>query len=125
MQIIQGVESKMRISNFDYDFLEASWVNYEDFWDKYGPENNPQTWKNVVAWFDGFELYGVYVREGMLDVRLICLTSGGTYVKSWEKFGPVWQEHRKRIDEPRYWIEAEYVYEQMKKYFKQHPELLH
>jgi hypothetical protein len=125
MQIIRGVVSNIRSSpNFNYESLDVIWEDYDDFWEKYGPKTNPKTWNNIELWFDSFEEYGVYVREGMLDVRLICLTSGGSYMKSWEKFGPVWQEHRKRINEPRYWIEAEYIYHRIKDYMDKHPELM-
>jgi len=123
MQIIQGVISRFTPSNFNWGFLELTWQDYDDFLEKYGPTSNSEMWDSISLWFDAFELYGVYVREGMLDVRLICLTHGGTYLNSWEKYGPIFQEYRIRNDEPRYWIEAEYVYERMKKYFSQHPEL--
>ena len=123
MQIIQGVSSRFSTPSFSWDFLDLTWQDYDDFMEKYGPLSGSEMYDSIVLWFDAFELYGVYVREGMLNVRLICLTSGGTYLQSWEKFGPIWQEYRKRNDDPRWWIEAEYIYERMKEYFKQHPEL--
>jgi hypothetical protein len=66
----------------------------------------------------------MYVREGMLDVRLVALSSGGTYMKYWEKYGPIWKELRKRFDEPRWGIEAEYMYTRIKDYMEKHPELM-
>jgi len=125
MQIIQGGESGIKSSpTFDYNFLEVDWLDYDDFMSKYGPESSSNVWANNIEWLDGFELYGVYIREGMLDVRLVCLVSGGSYLRYWDKHGPLWQEHRRRINSPRLFIEAEYAYHRIKDYMEKHPELM-
>ena len=125
MQIIQGVETSMTSkAGFNYEFMNATWEDYDDFMEKYGPDSGSDVWANNIAWVDAFELYGVYVREGMLDVRLVCLTSGGTYLNYWEKYGPIWVERRKRVNNPRAMIECEYLYHRIKDYFEKHPELL-
>jgi len=125
MQIIQGVESTMTSSpNFNYNFIDADWESYDDFMTKYGPESDSDVWSNNIVWIDAHELYGVYIREGMLDVRLICLTSGGSYLIYWEKYASFWREHRTRIGSPRFAIECEYLYDRIKGYMEKHPELM-
>ena len=115
MQIIQSVENGMTSkSGFNYKFLNATWEDYDDFMEKYGPESGTDVWANNIAWLDAFELYGVYIREGMLDVRLVCLICGGTFLNYWDKYGSLWVEHRKRVNNPRFFIESEYIYKRIK-----------
>ena len=110
--------------SFNFDFLYATWKDYDDFTEKYGLESSSEVWSNNMAWIDAFEFYGLYVREGLLDIRLVSLSSGGTFTKYWEKYGPVWKELRKRLDEPRWGIEAEYLYIRIIDYMEKHPELM-
>ena len=58
-----------------------------------------------------------------LDIRLVCLLSGGTIMSTWEKFKPFFIEWRSRYNRPRGFIEAEYLYLKVVEYFKKHSEL--
>ena len=118
IQIIRGVNSR---DPSNWKFLEIEWEDYDDFLAKY-VENESEHWTNILLWFNNFEELGVYVREGMLNVRLVCLLSGGTYLMSWEKFEPVIMEWRRRQDAPRWFIETEFMYHRMKDYMDKHKE---
>jgi hypothetical protein len=119
IQIIRGINSK---DPTNWKFLEITWDNYDDFKSKY-IDNESEHWKNIMLWFNNFEELGIYVREGMLNIRLVCLLSGGTYLMSWEKFAPIIVEWRKRHDSPRWFIEAEYMYTKMKEYMEKHKDI--
>lgn len=119
IQIIDAVTSLDR----NYDFLNWEVGDYDVFMSEHGPEADPEDWKNLNAFFNGLEQYGVYVREGLLDVRLVCLMSGGTIKEAWEKYRGMFEEWRLRYDRPRDWIEAEYLYERVVDYLAKHPEL--
>ena len=119
VQIIGSITSY----DLNWSFLDWDVTDYDDFISKHGPEANPQDWKDLYAWLNRMELQGVYVREGLLDVRLVCLMSGGTIKESWEKYRGVFEEWRRRYNRPRDWVEAEYLYERVIDYLAKHPEL--
>ena len=114
IQIIRGMNTPT-----NWKFLEIEWIDYDDFIGKY-VDTDSEHWNNIMLWFNDFEEFGIYVREGMLNIRLICLLSGGTYLMSWEKFEPIILEYRKRHNAPRWFIEAEYMYNKMKEYMDKH-----
>ena len=118
IQIVNSVG----IGNLDWSFLDWEIGDYEDFMSEHGPEVDPEGWSNMYEWFNRLEIFGVFVREGLLDVRLMCLMSGGTIKESWEKFRGIFQEMRVRYNRPRDWIEAEYLYERVMDYLARHPE---
>ena len=107
----------------EWEFMNWEIKSYDEFMSAYGLEANPNGWNQFMIWFNLLEGFGVYVREGLLDVRLICLTSGGTIVESWERYQGIFEEGRIRYNRPRDWIEAEYLYKRVVEYFKKHPEL--
>jgi hypothetical protein len=118
IQIIRGLSS----TNIDKGFLFWNFSDYDDFMSKYGPESNPEGWKNLMDWFTALEEYGVYVKEGLLDIRLLYLLHGGTIKKSWEIL-EVLLEYRVRNNWPRWLIESEYLCKGIIEYERQHPEL--
>jgi len=115
--------SSSNTSEINWDFLDWEINDYDDFMSKYGPKVNPDGWKWVMFWFNVLEMWGVYVREGILDIRLVCLMSGGTIKESWEKYKVIFEEGRVRYNRPRDWIEAEYLYTRVVDYQAKHPEL--
>lgn len=118
IQIIRGVMSH---ETTDWNWLDMTWDDYDDFKARYR-KTDSEDFRNMMRWFNNFEELGVYVREGMLNVRLICLLSGGTYIQSWEKFKPVFYEWRVVESSPRFFVEAEYIYNKMKDYMDKHKE---
>ena len=78
---------------------------------------------NLFSWFMQLEEFGVYVREGLFNVRFICLIHGGTIQKSWEMYGDVIKEYRLRSDWPRFFIEAEYLTSKILEYREKYPEI--
>ena len=119
IQIISTVGT----GDLNWGFLNWEVGDYDDFMSEHGSEANPEDWGAVNAWFNRLEYFDVYVREGLLDVRLICLMSVGTIKESWEKYRGILEEWRLRYDRPRDWIEAEYLYERVVEYLAKHPEL--
>ena len=109
IQIISTVGT----GNLDWSFLNWEVDDYTVFMSEHGPEADPEGWNTLNEWFNRLEVWGVYVREGLLDVRLVCLMSGGTSKESWEKYRGIFEEWRLRYDRPRDWVEAEYMYERV------------
>ena len=119
IQIIRGVSSE----SHSWGFLSWEFDDYDDFVSRHGQETDPEGYDDFLTWFNKMEEYGVYVREGLLDVRLVCLFSGGTMRRSWEKYRDIVYEERRRLGAPRRFIEAEFLYEKIVEYGISHPEL--
>ena len=119
IQIIRG----LMVSLVGFSFLTLEYTDYDDFMSKYGPESDPERWLDLMSWFTKLEECGVYVKEGMLDIRLIYLLHGGTIKKSWEMLRVLLKEYRVRYNWPRWLIEAEYLCKRIIEYEVQHPEL--
>ena len=117
IQIIRGLNA----TNIDLTFLSWAFSDYDDFMSKYGPESNPENWSSLMDWFTTLEEYGVYVKEGLLDIHLLYLLHGGTIKKSWEIL-EVLLEYRIRNNWPRWLIESEYLCKKIIEHGEQHPE---
>ncbi len=118
IQIIRSINPMVELG-----FLSWEYGDYDDFMSKYGPESNPEGWGNLMGWFRMLEEMGVYVKEGLLDIRLIYLLNGGNITKSWELLKVLLKEYRIRNNHPRWFIEAEYLCKKIIEYGEKHPEL--
>jgi len=90
------------------------WKDFDDFWQKYGPETNIEAfakWDSLETYFKGV---GVLVKRKLIDLDLVRDLMGTGVILHWEKFGSVVKEFRRR-----YWPHAyewyEYLYNEMKK----------
>ena len=105
------------------DVLEWEFNDYDDFYEKFGPDLNPDAYQSYIYLLYNMEGLGVLVREGYVGIRLIALLSGGVVKNLWMKLQPIIYEERER----RYWlrwsIEFEYLYDTLIDYAEKHPEL--
>jgi hypothetical protein len=111
----------------DLEQMRMIWTfdGYDDFFEKYGVESNPDDhalYDQVGMWLEGI---GVLVRRGLIDINLICeMTSfAGTVVMLWRKFGPVIIEFRERNGLPTYLQDFEYLHDAIRPiWVEQNPE---
>ena len=118
IQIIRGINPMVAV-----EFLSWEFGDYDDLMSKYGPEANPEGWDDLMGWFRMLEEMGVYVKEGLLDIRIIYLLQGGNITKSWELLKVLSKEQRIQRNMPRWFIEAEYLCKKIVEYGEKHPEL--
>jgi len=90
------------------------WKDFDDFWQKYGPEKNAEAfnkWDSLQTYFKGV---GVLVKMNLIDLDLVKDLMGTSIVLHWEKSGSIIREFRRR-----YWPHAyewyEYLYNEIKK----------
>lgn len=108
--------------------LASSQINsIEDFIEAYDYFNpNPaypeflEAWNCVSSFYEGL---GVFVKEGLIDIRLIALTMTGITLSIWNVLEPYLNEVRERMDASRYASEWEYLVDELKMYIEEHPEL--
>ena len=96
------------------------WEDYDDFRERYGDLDSSDQLEVVGGYLEGI---GVYVREGLLPLRLVALFMATIVNRFHEKFGPIAVETRVRYNRPRVGIETEYLYNELMKYIEEHPEL--
>ena len=122
MQIYAEQIKRNNIPGFDA-VQHMEFKNPQEFEDKYGRDNNPEAWYDFWHYSSYYEGIGVLVREKFVDIRLVALLNGGDVISSWEKFEEVTYHYRDKYNWPRWSIEWEYLYKEMKEYANKHQEL--
>jgi hypothetical protein len=105
--------------------MKYQWNTFEDFKKLYhlGENADPEFISAYDLMGSLFEGMGVLVRESFLDVRFVALLMTGNIRTFWEKTMPIIGELRVDQDWPRLLIETEFLYNELMKYNKEHPEL--
>lgn len=83
-----------KLQNLEY-------TDFHDFWERYGYENNPESWAEwleVASFFNGI---GVLVHRNMIDIGLVEELFSNIVVRMWEKMGGIIVEWRKVVAEDR------------------------
>lgn len=76
-----------------------------DEWEKLRENRDMKnSWSMNMSLYEGI---AVFVREGLIDIRLLARDMGGNYVYWWRQWEPIIKEYRVRHNFPRYMIEAE------------------
>ena len=70
-----------------------------------------------------WEGVGVMVRENLIDIRLVALTASGDIMILWEKLFPLIEGLREHNNWPRFSVEYEYLYNEIKRFMEEHAEL--
>ena len=95
--------------------------NMDDFVSKlYEPDSDIR--KPFYDYFNSLEELGMYLREGVLNIRYVYLLGGGSIITIWEKYEGINKKLREEMGS-RFLTEAEYLYQKTKEYVKKHPEL--
>ncbi len=93
-----------------------SWVDYDDFWSKYGPESNIEKYTSmqiVSRFFDGV---GVLVDKGLVDIDLVNRLMGGTVIRNFEVTEDLRDRSREKLDRPHLYENWEILYSKIKTY---------
>ena len=101
------------------------WKDYDDFVESIG-FNGPEITElgyellHVTSVLEGI---GVMVKENMLEIHLIAVFMSAVTRMLWEKIESYVWKYREAVDLPRWISEYEYLYNELMKYNKEHPEL--
>lgn len=68
--------------------------------------SSPQMEQGMSIMQEVFEGVGVFVHEGLIDIRLVAREIGGFFPRWWRRFGPFLLERRAELEFPRFMIEA-------------------
>jgi hypothetical protein len=87
---------------------EWSFTDFDDFWRKYGRDNNPDQWIKYrrIAYY--YEHIGILLKEDLIDPKLI-YDFDLTPIRFWEKFEPAIRGFRERFEPPPKGQTAEWI----------------
>ncbi|MGD0803672.1 MAG: hypothetical protein ABSA11_06325 [Candidatus Bathyarchaeia archaeon] len=71
-----------------------------------------------------FDCHRARVGEGLIDIRFVAKLMGGSTVNVWEHIEKGIKAIRKEYNFPRIGYDTEYLYNRLKEYEKDHPEML-
>jgi hypothetical protein len=80
--------------------IQQKWVDYNDFMEKYGSENNVEAWTSwlsIGAFFNGV---GVLVKRGKIDIDIVEELLANAVLIAWVRMEPIILGWRER--EPKY-----------------------
>jgi hypothetical protein len=108
-----------------YHFIiyHSEWTDWSDFSEKFYPFRETELGRATAKVLYVLEYLGVLVKEGLVSIRLVALLISNPTLRVWEKFEPIIQDHRRHISSQRAYTETEYLYNELVKYLKEHPEL--
>jgi hypothetical protein len=105
----------------DYLFTQWEWKDFDDFEEKYGDAESYSKHMSAGCYYEGI---GVLVQRGLIDVEIVDDLLSGYIIRFWEKFKPVNDVWRERLEWPQSYEWLEYLYNQIKPIVEeQHPEL--
>ena len=120
MQLFNKITSVESIKQIGI-IRSAEWSTYEEWLDVYQKNDD---YRNAFSWFlTTMEGFGVFIREGLIDIRLIALFIAGPSRELWEAHKEIIYRERERRNMPRYGSEWEYSKNELMKYMEKHPEL--
>ncbi len=119
MNIYQQTTTKEWTSAYN-KFISSRFENYSEFLELVQEKEFGNTF-SIIAMY--WERLGVLVKEGFLPIRLVALLLTGGTRSFWEKLMPIKDEARTKLGYVRWMSETEYLYDELLKYIREHPEL--
>ena len=92
---------------------EWNWKDYDDFVTKYSYPNNMEALVKFSHYFASLEGLGVLCKKGLIDPELVYDSQYTSIIHNWEKFLPIIEELRLRMNTPHLYEDPEYLYNQM------------
>jgi hypothetical protein len=110
------------------DFIDAlMWLRTQEKWTNFDDHNEAMNditnSRNTLLFVTYFEGVGVLVKEGLIDIRLVAELMTGIVTQFWDKYALIIDEGRRRLGYPRWFSETEYLYKELIRYEKTHPEI--
>jgi len=79
---------------------QAEWSNYDEWFERYSSDEDYRM--AFTYWRECFAHTGVYLKEGIFNIRLLALRIASDFIWFWERHRDVIYERRKRLNDRRY-----------------------
>jgi hypothetical protein len=110
------VERTLSNLNFYFQIMSAEWTDFNDYYEKYGPENNAELNSFRSSLWNRFNAAGLMIRDGMIDVKMYVDYVGDAPVMMWYKYRDIVEEYRRRFHLPSYLAGWEILAVEIEKY---------
>ena len=114
MDMYNKIMEKDILRNYGDVLLLWQWNDPNDFFDKYGPDNNPDEFMKFAAVTTYLENMGLLSHEKLVDIHFVANLIGSMIQNFWEKFEPIISEMSVRWNTPKIMPMTKYLYEQIK-----------
>jgi hypothetical protein len=98
------------------EIINSDWKDIDDFWNRYGPQTNPEFYTKfgrLAYYFDGI---GVLLKRKLVDKDAIYDLMGVHILQYWDNYyGPLMFGIREKWDNPDAYKQFEYLANEMKK----------
>ena len=111
MSVYRDHVTKENISDWTEMVQQWEWTDNDDYMKKYGGVHKSNAM--FGAYMNRLEGLGVLVKRGLIDVNLLYDLQYGSIILMWEKFQPIINERRRRINAPHLYKDVEYLYDEM------------
>lgn len=113
MQIYNSFQRQEFLKQF-IDIMNLQWVDFEDYWEKYGMINNPEIASKIHSVGTYLEGIGVLVNRRLIDLELVDELMTGIIERYWEKMEPAIITQREILNWPEAYEWTEYLYKEIK-----------
>lgn len=107
-------------SKADYDLFHLEFRDVDDWNEIIGDKEKYTAWNIYATYFEGV---GLLVRKQLLDIDTVARLMSGGVTSWWDKYEAGIKACREHYGWPRFMIEAEYLYQKVIEYGRDHPEL--
>lgn len=107
------IDARQILDNFMFESVEDAIKQVEQ---------NPEVLKSFRVFMNWLEGIGVLVKENYLAVDTIAALMSVSVKRYWEKYEPIILHYRS--NSPRNYSELEYLYNNLMRYYEDHPELV-
>jgi len=109
-----GVRSSPEFQKLIYKvtFMDE-WDNLEDYFNKYGPEKNLDSYSEHLFVWQLYDTIGFLVKKEVIDLSFIDDLFKASLLAAWRKFEPVIKMNREKVNQPNLWNHFEYLAEEI------------
>ena len=114
LMIIYDKYTETELMKQQVEILNSDWKDIEDFWNRYGPQTNPEFYSKfgrLAYYFDGI---GVLLKRRLVDKDAIYDLMGVYILQYWNNYyGPLMSGLRERWNNPDAYKQFEYLATEM------------
>jgi hypothetical protein len=117
-QLFADLYSQFRDFNFMKRWSECyfqwEWKDFDEFIERYGPQNNVEAfalYTSICAYFEGI---GVLTKNKLIDIKMVNELMATPIIWMWEKTEAITKGYRDNFNNPNLWEWFEYLYHQLK-----------
>jgi hypothetical protein len=119
MQLFQFLNTEESWRNYIDSLFQTEWEDYDDFWEKYGPVNNPKMYSRINNLWMVYGEIGMLIYDGILDIKDVGRLMGVMPIRQWKKWEPIIVKHREHLGWEDSYLHFEYLGKRMEKYINE------